>query len=149
MNYCYCESTAQCMGVLRNVYAGSEIFRWSADFRGILVNPEISVNLERNLKGSMEGGYLGNYPSYKDGSPIKIFRILLGNPLRCYHNCTSMKNKPNVWYFGCLIYKIQAKSHAARIFSLYLNHVFHCLSMCIAQCPRSRLTPHKINFDNV
>ena len=82
--------------------------RNSADFCGILVIPEISVNLD--LKACMGGGgYLRNYLTYKDGSPIKIFRILLGNYWGRFCNCFSMKSRSNLWYFGGTFSKIQAK----------------------------------------
>ena len=88
---------------------GSEIFRGSADFYGILVIPEISANVGRNQKACMGGTYLRNYLTYKDGSPIKIFRILLGIYWGCFCNCFSMKNKSNLWYFGGSLSKIHAK----------------------------------------
>ncbi len=53
--------------------------RNSADFDGFLVIPEISVNLERNLRDCMGGGYLRTYLTYKNGSfqPRPLFLVFL------------------------------------------------------------------------
>ena len=127
---------------LFTLHTGSEIFRGSAEFRGFSRNyghSWVQCRSGEKSKSQYRRGELSNYWTYRNGSPIKIFRILRGNVWKYFQKCRNMACTPYLSCFSVVQFALIVAIIARRtVFSSNRNYAFHCLCtlcpMYMSQC---------------